>query len=85
MRSIAIAAICAAATVLPIANVARAEPGALPDRIKLEISRAEAQAIWQGLMKLPYETSAPLLTELQRQLEAQTEKPKDDPEKKPAK
>jgi hypothetical protein len=45
------------------------------DRVKIDVSRADLQAIGQGIMKLPYETAAPLLIELQKQLEAQTPKP----------
>jgi hypothetical protein len=44
------------------------------DHVKIDVTRAELQAIGQGVMKLPYETAAPLLIELQRQLEAQTPK-----------
>jgi hypothetical protein len=44
------------------------------DRVKIDVSRADLQAIGQGVMKLPYETAAPLLIELQKQLEAQTPK-----------
>ena len=36
------------------------------------MTRADLQLIGQGIMKLPYETAAPLLVELQKQLEAQT-------------
>ena len=43
------------------------------DHVKLDVTRAELQAIGQGVMKLPYET-APLLIELQNQLQAQTPK-----------
>jgi hypothetical protein len=42
------------------------------DRVKIDVTRADLQAIGQGIMKLPYETAAPLLIELQKQLEAQT-------------
>jgi hypothetical protein len=42
------------------------------DHVKIDVTRAELQAIGQGIMKLPYETAAPLLIELQKQLEAQT-------------
>jgi hypothetical protein len=44
------------------------------DHVKIDVTRAELQAIGQGVMKLPYETAAPLLIELQKQLEAQTSK-----------
>jgi hypothetical protein len=44
------------------------------ERIKIDVTRAELQAIGQGIMKLPYETAAPLLVELQNQLAAQTPK-----------
>ena len=44
------------------------------DRVKIDVTRAELQAIGQGVMKLSYETAAPLLIELQKQIEAQTPK-----------
>jgi hypothetical protein len=44
------------------------------DHVKIDVTRAELQTIGQGIMKLPYETAAPLLIELQKQLEAQTPK-----------
>lgn len=40
------------------------------DHIKIDVTRAQLQAIGQGVMKLPYETAAPILTELQAQLNA---------------
>jgi hypothetical protein len=66
------------------------------DHVKIDVTRAELQAIGQGIMKLPYETAAPLLIELQNQLAAQTPKaealggtggivPAAKPEDKPAK
>jgi hypothetical protein len=42
-----------------------------PDPIKLTVSRATLQLIGQGVMKLPYEAAAPVLTDLQRQLNDQ--------------
>ena len=44
------------------------------DHVQIDVTRAELQAIGQGIMKLPYETAAPLLVELQNQLAAQTPK-----------
>ena len=44
------------------------------DHVKIDVTRAELQAIGQGVMKLPYETAVPLLIELQKQIEAQTSK-----------
>jgi hypothetical protein len=44
------------------------------DHVKIDVTRAELQAIGQGIMKLPYETAAPLLIELQNQIAAQTPK-----------
>jgi hypothetical protein len=44
------------------------------DHVKIDVTRADLQTIGQGIMKLPYETAAPLLIELQKQLEAQTPK-----------
>jgi hypothetical protein len=38
------------------------------DRLKIEVTRAELQLIGQGLMKLPYEAAAPILGNLQKQL-----------------
>jgi hypothetical protein len=40
------------------------------DHLKLDVTRAELQIIGQGLMELPYKTSAPVLTILQQQLNA---------------
>jgi hypothetical protein len=40
------------------------------DKIKLEVTRAELQMIGQGLMELPYKTVAPVLNDLQAQLNA---------------
>jgi hypothetical protein len=57
---------------LALASAALAQAPA--DRVKIDVSRAELQVIGQGVMKLPYETAAPLLIELQKQLEAQTPK-----------
>ena len=42
------------------------------DHVKIDVTRADLQLIGQGIMKLPYETAAPLLIELQSQLQAQT-------------
>jgi hypothetical protein len=36
----------------------------------LEVTRAEPQILGQGLMELPYKTSAPVLNDLQAQLTA---------------
>ena len=44
------------------------------DHVQIDVTRADLQAIGQGIMKLPYETAAPLLIELQKQIEAQTQK-----------
>lgn len=40
------------------------------DKIKLEVTRAELQIIGQGLMELPYKSVAPVLNDLQAQLNA---------------
>lgn len=40
------------------------------DKIKIEIPRAELQIIGQALMELPYKTAAPVLNDLQAQLNA---------------
>jgi hypothetical protein len=62
------------AACLSLALAGAASAQAPTDRVKIDVSRAELQAIGQGIMKLPYETAAPLLIELQKQLEAQTPK-----------
>jgi hypothetical protein len=57
------------------------------DPVKIELSRASLAAIASGIMKLPYEMAAPLLNDLQRQLDAQTPKaaaPAPAPDAKPA-
>jgi len=38
------------------------------DIVKLEVPRSQLQIIGQGLMELPYKTSAPVLSNLQGQL-----------------
>ena len=43
-------------------------PVAFQDPLQITISRAALQAVGQGLMKLPYETAAPILADLQAQL-----------------
>jgi hypothetical protein len=58
------------------------------DKVKLEVTRADLQIIGQGLMELPYKTSAPVLNTLQQQLLA-ADRPvppptPTEPEKKPA-
>ncbi len=40
------------------------------DHVKIDVTRAELQLIGQGLMELPYKTSAPVLNDLQAQLNA---------------
>lgn len=40
------------------------------DKVKLEVTRAELQVIGQGLMELPYKSVAPVLNNLQAQLNA---------------
>ena len=60
---------------LTLALIPAAFAQAPTDRVKIDVSRADLQAIGQGIMKLPYETAAPLLIELQNQLQAQTPGP----------
>ena len=81
-RAILSAALAAAACIAMTAEAIGQTAPAGPDPVKLEISRATLAKIAQGAMKLPYEDAAPILNELQRQLDAQTPKPTD---KKPAK
>jgi hypothetical protein len=59
---------------LALALVPAAFAQAPTDHVKIEVTRADLQVIGQGIMKLPYETAAPLLIELQNQLQAQTPK-----------
>lgn len=40
------------------------------DKLALTVTRAELQVIGQGLMELPYKTSAPVMNDLQAQLSA---------------
>jgi hypothetical protein len=61
---------------LSLALTSAAFAQAPTDRVKIDVSRADLQAIGQGIMKLPYETAAPLLIELQKQLEVQAPKAK---------
>jgi hypothetical protein len=46
-------------------------PAAVPDPVTLTVTRATLQTIGAGVMKLPYETAAPVLNDLQAQLNAQ--------------
>lgn len=78
----------ALAATLTLAFVPAVFAQAPTDHVKIDITRAQLQTIGQGIMKLPYETAVPLLTELQLQLEAQTPKaeaPAAKPEDKPKK
>jgi len=77
------------AAVLALGLTGAAFAQAPTDHVKIDVTRADLQAIGQGIMKLPYETAVPLLIELQKQLEAQTPKaeapaPAAKPEDKPA-
>jgi len=62
----------AAMLTLALALVPAVSAQAPTDHIKIEVTRADLQVIGQGIMKLPHETAAPLLIELQNQLLAQT-------------
>lgn len=67
------------APALPGISVVRA-----PDPLTIKITRSNLQLIGQGVMKLPYEIAAPILVDLQAQLNALDEeaaKPKPEPEK----
>ncbi|CCE05773.1 exported hypothetical protein [Bradyrhizobium sp. STM 3843] len=64
----------ALAATLSLASAGAAFAQAPTDHVKLDVTRADLQTIGQGIMKLPYETAAPLLLELQNQLQAQTPK-----------
>jgi hypothetical protein len=64
----------AVAASLSFAFVPIAFAQAPTDHVKIDVTRADLQTIGQGIMKLPYETAAPLLIELQNQLKAQTPK-----------
>lgn len=63
MRSVSIAALT-----LILASPALAQSPT--DRVPLSITRAELQIIGQGLMELPYKTSAQVISDLQAQLNA---------------
>lgn len=45
------------------------------DRVRLELSREQIQAIANGIMELPYKQAAPLLNEIARQVQDQAPKP----------
>lgn len=55
-----------------------AADAAPPDPIKLTVSRQTLQLIGQGVMELPYKIAAPILNDMQAQLNAQDQaaKPK---------
>ena len=77
------------AALLALGLSATAFAQAPSDHVKIDVTRADLQAIGQGIMKLPYESAAPLLIELQKQLAAQTSKveataPRTKPEENPA-
>lgn len=91
MRRFSIVAIAMLAnlTVAGVIAVAQEKPAekpypvpvkAIQDPVTVVVPRAALQAIGQGLMKLPYETAAPILNDLQAQLtkadEAATEEAK---------
>ena len=54
------------------------------DKVKLEVTRAELQIIGQGLMELPYKSVAPVLNDLQAQLNAADAAAKPKAEEKPS-
>jgi hypothetical protein len=58
------------AVVSLVALASPASAQALTDKVKLEVTRADLQVIGQGLVELPYKTSAPVLNNLQAQLVA---------------
>jgi hypothetical protein len=62
------------ASLLALACVPAVYAQSATDHVKIDVTRADLQTIGQGIMKLPYETAAPLLLELQNQLQAQTPK-----------
>lgn len=61
MRSVSLAAL---AVILASPAFAQAPT----DRVPLTVTRAELQIIGQGLMELPYKTSAQVMNDLQAQL-----------------
>lgn len=63
LRSVSIATVA-----LLLASPAFAQ--APTDRVPLTVTRAELQIIGQGLMELPYKTSASVMNDLQAQLNA---------------
>lgn len=72
--SIVAVAMLANLTVAAAIAVAQEKPAdkppvvAIQDPLQMTISRSALQSIAQGLMKLPYETAAPILNDLQTQL-----------------
>lgn len=65
----AIASAASAQTAPPGASLAR--PGPPPaDPVTMTLSRATLQLIGQGVMELPYKTAAPVLNDLQSQINA---------------
>ena len=56
---------------LLLVGVSNAQAPQANDRVKLDLTRAEVQIIVNGLLELPYKTSASVLIELKRQVDAQ--------------
>ena len=66
--------VLAAMTLAAAPALAQTAVGPQPDPVKLEFSRANLSLIAAGIMKLPYDQALPLLTDLQKQLDAQAPK-----------
>lgn len=66
MRTQYIALACLLGSAMP----AYCQTPAATDKVALSVTRAELQIIGQGLMELPYKSVAPVLNDLQAQLNA---------------
>lgn len=90
MKRITLAVFLLISSSAAIAQIAPAPGPVAPDPLTIKVTRERLQLIGQGVMKLPYETAAPILVDLQAQLNALDEaarkaaepaEPKKEPEK----
>lgn len=68
VQSLALASLAFLGAAMPA--YCQSTPLAPDSKLKIEVTRAELQLIGQGLMELPYKTVAPVLNDLQAQLNA---------------
>jgi hypothetical protein len=64
---LSVAIVAAASLAFTAGAFAQAAPS---ERVKLDVTMQDLQVLGQGLGKLPYETAAPVMVELQKQLQA---------------